>query len=79
LATKTSARAKSKAIPKAIVNFCQVLNQKLKAKFGKRGEGVIAEFLFDRWLLKALCDDGNKTGLVTEALLHNKSHLWRNL
>ena len=29
-------------------------------------ETIVAEFLFGKWLLKALYKDGNKLGLVTD-------------
>ena len=35
-------------------------------KFPQRADTAIAELLFGRWLLKALCIDSNKNGLVTE-------------
>ena len=42
-----------------------------------RADGIIAEFLFDRWFLKALCDDGNKNGLVTNNFI--RENLAKNL
>ena len=30
-----------------------------------RADSVVAEFLFNRWLIKALCEDGHKNGLIT--------------
>ena len=38
--------------------------------FPLRGDTAIAEFLFDGWILKALCNDANKTGLVTNVALN---------
>ena len=60
-----SVRSKCKMIPMAIKHFCQELFKSVDLKFPMRSEGIISEFLFDRWLLKALCDDGNKSGLIT--------------
>ena len=37
----------------------------------------MAEFLFERWILKELCTDGNKNGLVTN--LPIQGELKRNL
>ena len=42
-----------------------------------RSEGIIAEFLFDRWFLKAICDTGNHNGLVTNNFI--QENLARNL
>ena len=58
------ARAKCKMIPVQIKFFCQTLYSSVKQKFPDRAEGVISEFLFDKWLLKALCDDGDRNGLT---------------
>ena len=52
-------------IPYAIRNFCRELYTSTQKKFPQRSEGIVAEFVFERWLLKALCDDGNQSGLVT--------------
>jgi len=42
-----------------------------------RADTVVGEFLFDRWLLKELCEDSNKNGLVTNVPI--RSALKRNL
>ena len=34
-------------------------------RFAERADSVIAEYIFDKWLMKALCKDGNKNGLIT--------------
>jgi len=72
-----NARAKCKMIPKQITFFCRELFKEVRIKFPMRSFGIIAEFLFDRWLLKAFCDEGNKTGLVKHAFVAES--LYRNL
>ena len=62
---KITTSAKYRAIPSHILFFCQTLHSLAKEKFEMRADSVVAEFLFDRWLIKALCEDGNKNGLIT--------------
>ena len=58
--------AKCKAIPQHIIFFCKQLYGKVVDKFPARADTVIGEFLFDKWILKALCEDANHIGLVTD-------------
>ena len=51
--------AKFKAIPPHIIFFCQSLQRAAQDKFKDRTKTLIAEFLFDKWLLKALSEDGH--------------------
>lgn len=60
-----------------MTHFCQELHKQVTVKFPSYADSVVSEFLFDRWLLKALCDDGNKTGLVTSVFISD--NLSRNL
>lgn len=66
-------------IPSAIVNYCHVLKRKMDSKFAGQTQNVISEFIFSRWLLKALCDEGHTNGLITKELVVHESDLWNNL
>jgi hypothetical protein len=72
-----SGKANCKLIPKQIGYFCRELFKQVHVKFPNRSESVISEFLFDRWLLKAFCDEGNKNGIVKSAFLVD--NLYKNL
>ena len=61
---QSSTSAKCKAISQHIVFFCKQLHDEVVQKFPVRANSVTAEFLFSKWLLTALCNDANKTGLV---------------
>ena len=69
-----SGQANCKLIPKQITFFCRELFKQVSLKFPERSESIISEFLFDRWLLKALCDEGNKNGLVKNSFLVDDLH-----
>ena len=61
----TATSAKCRAIPPHIIFFCQHLHSLIEDKFPQCADTVVADFLFNRWILKALCEDGNKNGLIT--------------
>lgn len=61
-----NAAAKCMAIPKHIINFCRQVYRHAAQKFPERAETIIAEFLFGRWLMRELCVDANKNGLISE-------------
>ena len=78
--SRINARAKCNMIPKQLKFFCQELYRELHSKFPMHSGSLIAEFLFDRWILKALCTDANKNGLITNAFIKNsKNFLADNL
>ena len=62
---KPSQKAKCRAIPTHFVFFCQNLHKEVKKKFEIHADTIVAEFLFSKWLFKALEHDANKLGLVT--------------
>ena len=51
----------------------------MDAKFADQAQDVISEFLFCRWLLKALCDEGHVNGLIKKELVVHETDLWNNL
>ena len=61
-----SPQSKCMAIPQHIVFFCKQLYAEVLQKFPERAHTVLAEFLFGRWLMRELCIDANKNGLITE-------------
>ena len=50
-----------------------------KSCSSSHSSSVIAEFMFDRWILKALCQDANHNGLIRDQLLSQNSFLKSNL
>lgn len=69
--TEISLKSKCKMIPRHMTHFCVELFKEVKAKFPDRSDSIVAEFLFDRWLLRALCDRGNQSGLIKNAFVIN--------
>ena len=51
----------------------------MQVKFSGRAESVISQFLFDKWLMRAFCENGNKTGLIKEDFLSIDEPLYKNL
>lgn len=75
---RVSSNAKCNFIPVQIKRFCCELYKAVRRRFALQADCVIAEFIFDRWILKALCQDANKNGLITETFL-NERNLATNL
>ena len=61
---QTASSAKCRAIPPHVVFFCQNLHGLIAEKFPENADSVVADFLFDRWIMKEVCEDGNKNGLI---------------
>lgn len=72
-----SPSAKCRLIPLQIKTFCQILSRAIHGKFPHSTEQVVSKFVFDRWLLRELCDEGNKNGLITEQFI--SEDLFNNL
>ena len=54
------------ALPQHMVFFCKELLAQVSKKFPSSANTVLADFLFGRWLLKELCIEANKNGLISE-------------
>ena len=54
------------ALPQHMVFFCKELLSQVSEKFPSNANTVLADFLFGRWLLKDLCIEANKNGLLSE-------------
>lgn len=69
--------AKCQLIPNEIRKFCQTINDAIGAKFPRATGSVICKFIFDKWLMNELCNNGNKNGLVTDHFI--RQNLYKNL